>query len=58
MPRKKGFFSKLTEGSDSAPSTTGRFHIGGRKRGQSGIGEELGSIKKPEITGEGRSSDC
>jgi hypothetical protein len=45
--RKKGFFSRLTDGSESAGqvSTGSRFHIGGRKRAQSGTGEELGSIK-------------
>jgi len=47
--KKKGFFSKFGDGSEtSAPSTTGsRFHIGGRKRGQSGVGEELGSMPRP-----------
>jgi len=47
--KKKGFFSKFGDGSEStAPSTTGsRFHIGGRKRGQSGVGEELGNIQRP-----------
>lgn len=48
--RKRGFFSKFGDGSEQAtPSaTTGsRFHIGGRKRGQSGVGEELGNIQRP-----------
>ncbi|PQE06409.1 pumilio y domain family member 6 protein [Rutstroemia sp. NJR-2017a WRK4] len=36
--KKKGFFSRI--GDDA-------FHIPGRKRGQSGTGEELGSIPKP-----------
>jgi len=47
--KKKGFFSKFGEGSEpSAPSTMGsRFHIGGRRRGQSGVGEELGNIQRP-----------
>jgi hypothetical protein len=51
--KKRGFFSKFGDGSGSeqaTPSTTtgSRFHIGGRKRGQSGVGEELGSIQRPE----------
>jgi len=50
--KKRGFFSKFGDGSSeqAAPSaTTGsRFHIGGRKRGQSGVGEELGNIQRPE----------
>ncbi|RQM08321.1 hypothetical protein DH86_00003799 [Scytalidium sp. 3C] len=45
--KKKGFFSKFGDNSDSgAQSTSGsRFHITGRKRGQSGTGEELGNIQ-------------
>ncbi|KAL3428011.1 hypothetical protein PVAG01_01520 [Phlyctema vagabunda] len=45
-PKKKGFFSKFGDSSEersSSPSSS-RFHIGGRKRGQSGVGEELGSM--------------
>lgn len=47
--KKRGFFSKFGDGSEqNASSTTGsRFHIGGRKRGQSGVGEELGNIQRP-----------
>jgi hypothetical protein len=47
--KKKGFFSRLGENSDPASTTspTSRFHIGGRKRGTSGVGEELGSIQRP-----------
>lgn len=50
--KKKGFFSRLGESSDNAAPTspttsTSRFHIGGRKRGTSGVGEELGSIERP-----------
>jgi hypothetical protein len=51
--KKRGFFSKFGENSDpnvQAP-TTSRFHIGGRKRGQSGVGEELGSIPRPGTSG-------
>ncbi|KAI9644839.1 hypothetical protein NHQ30_006866 [Ciborinia camelliae] len=40
--KKKGFFSKF--GDEALPS----FHIPGRKRGQSGTGEELGNISKPD----------
>jgi hypothetical protein len=36
--KKKGFFSRI--GDDA-------FHMPGRKRGQSGTGEELGNIPKP-----------
>jgi len=51
--KKKGFFSRLGENSDpTAPTQSGsRFHIGGRKRGQSGVGEELGSIQRPGTAG-------
>ena len=52
--KKKGFFSKFGEVSESTngqlPSTS-RFHLPGRKRGQSGVGEELGSIPRPETVG-------
>lgn len=45
--KKKGFFSKFGENTEpnAQSPTTSRFHIGGRKRGQSGVGEELGSIQ-------------
>ncbi|KAB8291304.1 hypothetical protein EYC80_009990 [Monilinia laxa] len=39
--KKKGFFSKF--GDEALPS----FHMPGRKRGQSGTGEELGTFPKP-----------
>ncbi|RFU30007.1 hypothetical protein B7463_g6308, partial [Scytalidium lignicola] len=47
--KKKGFFSKFGESSDSSsqPASGSRFHITGRKRGQSGVGEELGTIPGP-----------
>ncbi len=48
--KKRGFFSKFGDSSEpnSQSSTTSRFHImGGRKRGQSGVGEELGNIPRP-----------
>jgi len=49
QPRKKGFFSKFGEsGEQGSQSPTGsRFHITGRKRGQSGQGAELGNIERP-----------
>lgn len=49
-PKKKGFFSRFGEdGSEQSNTSTGRFHImGGRKRGQSGVGEELGSMKRDD----------
>jgi len=45
--KKKGFFSKFGESSEPNGTSTSRFHIGGRKRGQSGVGEELGNIPRP-----------
>lgn len=52
-PKKKGFFTRFGDSNSDAPnaSTTSRFHIGGRKRGQSGVGEELGSIPRPGTSG-------
>ncbi|KAJ4163889.1 hypothetical protein LMH87_005593 [Akanthomyces muscarius] len=46
QPRKRGFFAKLTDSQDkdSSPSSMPRFLGGGRKRGQSGQGAELGSV--------------
>lgn len=51
--KKKSFFSRLGEGGDEVkPSNTpSRFHIPGRKRGQSGVGEELGNIQRPGTAG-------
>ncbi|KAG4437395.1 hypothetical protein IFR05_007120 [Cadophora sp. M221] len=52
--KKKGFFSKFGD-NNAEPTTqsptTSRFHIGGRKRGQSGVGEELGNIQRPGTAG-------
>lgn len=45
--KKKGFFSKFGESSEPQSQSTSRFHIPGRKRGTSGVGEELGSIQRP-----------
>jgi len=53
QPKKKSFFSKFGDGSDAArpqSPNTSRFHLPGRKRGQSGVGEELGVIKPPGTT--------
>jgi len=51
--KKKSFFSRLGEGGDEGKqgATPSRFHIPGRKRGQSGVGEELGSIQRPGTAG-------
>lgn len=56
QPKKKGFFSKFGDHPEpqtvkSPGATTSRFHIGGRKRGQSGVGEELGTIPRPGTSG-------
>lgn len=49
--KKKGFFSRLAEAPElMQPSTGSRFHLGGRKRGQSGTGEELGTIQPAGAT--------
>lgn len=51
--KKKGFFSKFGENAEptTQSQTASRFHIGGRKRGQSGVGEELGNIPQPGTPG-------
>jgi hypothetical protein len=52
-PKKRGFLSRLTESSNdqAAPGATSgqesKWHFGGRKRGQSGQGAELGSMPQP-----------
>ena len=50
-PKRRGIFSRFEHSTDSAtsedtsrPSSSHKFHIPGRKRGQSGQGAELGSI--------------
>ncbi|OAA73461.1 hypothetical protein ISF_00362 [Cordyceps fumosorosea ARSEF 2679] len=43
QPRKRGFFAKLTESQDK--DSMPRFLMGGRKRGHSGQGAELGSVE-------------
>jgi len=60
QPKKKGFFSRLGENSDSTAPTspTSRFHIGGRKRGASGVGQELGSIERPSTSNSHREREA
>ncbi|KAM0723048.1 hypothetical protein Q7P37_001247 [Cladosporium fusiforme] len=52
-PKKRGFLSRLTD-SNSDQATVGaqdsKWHFGGRKRGQSGQGAELGSMPNREDT--------
>jgi hypothetical protein len=50
LPRRRGFFSKFSEGQEKDPAAqpaVSRFL--GRKRGQSGQGSELGSIDQPKV---------
>ncbi|KAH6606377.1 hypothetical protein Trco_005530 [Trichoderma cornu-damae] len=53
QPRKRGFFSKLTEGqeggSSSAQTGVSRFLMPGRKRAQSGQGSELGTMEHTTV---------
>ncbi|KAG6014859.1 hypothetical protein E4U54_004757 [Claviceps lovelessii] len=47
QPRKRGFFSKLTDSQDaSGQQNVSRFLMTGRKRGHSGQGAELTSISR------------
>lgn len=50
-PKKKGLFSRFGDSNDTPQagnkSTPFGFHIPGRKRGQSGAGSELRSMKEP-----------
>jgi hypothetical protein len=53
-PKRKGFFSKFGEQPEAGASSsviTSKFHITGRKRGQSGQGAELGTIDRPGTSG-------
>ncbi|KAK2589967.1 hypothetical protein QQS21_012358 [Conoideocrella luteorostrata] len=51
QPRKRGFFSKLTESQDSpGQPTVSRFLMPGRKRGHSGQGAELNPMSQPRDT--------
>ncbi|KAL6690419.1 hypothetical protein J3F84DRAFT_211748 [Trichoderma pleuroticola] len=52
-PRKRGFFSKLTETQEkdsSAQTGVSRFLMPGRKRAQSGQGAELAAMDQPALT--------
>lgn len=48
-PRKRGFFSKFSDGQEKDGQSVSRFLIPGRKRGQSGQGAELGSMDHPKV---------
>ncbi|KAK6582427.1 hypothetical protein PZA11_004835 [Diplocarpon coronariae] len=53
-PKKKGFFFKFGDNNmdlSSQSPTSSRFHVGGRKRRQSGVGEELGNMQRPDTAG-------
>ncbi|KAL7791026.1 hypothetical protein V8C37DRAFT_403192 [Trichoderma ceciliae] len=54
QPRKRGFFSKLTETQEkdpsSAPTGVSRFLMPSRKRAQSGQGSELGAMEHSTVT--------
>lgn len=44
-PKKRGFFGRFGDANENAhPPGHHGFHIGGRKRGQSGTGQELGDM--------------
>ncbi|PNS19819.1 hypothetical protein CAC42_7786 [Sphaceloma murrayae] len=44
-PKKRGFFQRFGDLNDQGNDSGHHFHIGGRKRGQSGTGQELGEVK-------------
>ncbi|OGM47533.1 hypothetical protein ABOM_004227 [Aspergillus bombycis] len=49
-PKKKGLFSRLgdfTNDNQTSSNSKLGFHIPGKKRGQSNVGSELGSMKLP-----------
>ncbi|OWP02937.1 hypothetical protein B2J93_3517 [Marssonina coronariae] len=53
-PKKKGFFFKFGDNNmdlSSQSPTSSRFHVGGRKRRQSGVGEELENMQRPDTAG-------
>ncbi|MCJ1400181.1 hypothetical protein MMC11_003385 [Xylographa trunciseda] len=57
-PKRRGIFSRFEHSADSLagedtsrPSSSHKFHIPGRKRGQSGQGAELGNIDGPVQNG-------
>ena len=47
-PKKKGFLSRFSDSANDGmkAETSHHFHLPGRKRGQSGTGNELGSIEQ------------
>lgn len=55
-PKKRGIFARFGDNSENQAagdsgrptSSHGRFHLPGRKRGQSGQGAELGNIDRPK----------
>ena len=55
-PKKRGIFARFGDSSENQVtgesgrpnSSHGRFHLPGRKRGQSGQGAELGNIDRPK----------
>lgn len=52
-PKKRGFLSRLTDSNNdqaTAGAQDSKWHFGGRKRGQSGQGSELGSMPDREQT--------
>jgi hypothetical protein len=55
-PKKKSIFARFgdsyneTQQSTNKSSTSFGFHMPGRKRGQSGVGSELGAVKTPTTT--------
>lgn len=53
QPKKRGLFARLTDSNNNDQATSGaqadgKWHFGGRKRGQSGQGAELGNMPKRE----------
>lgn len=61
-PKKKGIFSRFGDFSSDNPASGNPpkaglgFHLPGRKRGQSGTGSELGSMKPPTTDAETKDS--
>ena len=61
QPKKKSFLSRFGDSNNESTSnpedkSSHRFHLPGRKRGQSGTGSELGEVKKPTSKTDGGSS--
>ncbi len=54
QPKKKSFLSRFSETSDETKGSdlkSHHFHIPGRRRGQSGSGQELGDVGRPGSKG-------